>query len=331
MTTRRPHVLPTVVAFALFAVAAAPALAQQRGYGQNPNWNRNPTGFHGDQPKPPTDMVMVFEGQLSGTIGGHQRIALTLAPVLGGRPIQALIPNKEKSTEPNPEFMEKVKGLQPGESLVRVEVEKMYGGYQLKTLYPIQLKHGEKTPNAFVFSESYNDPNSGVPIVVLTKYGERLEVGIASVRDDKGKFAPDPKVSEAIDKLKEGDVIYATVLPGRVPLLAAVYPYKDPQTGKLVKVTEQDMDGRKAPAAEIDAADGSKVTAFVPGKLVNKRWVPDQMMTRQVRSIRPGSEVLYVTSDEAGKTLLIQIAKAPPAPREAPAGARDMREGKPRN
>ena len=103
------------------------------------------------------------------------------------------MPNKENSNEPNPEFMVKVKALQPGESLVRVELEKMYGGLQLKTLYPIQLKHGEKTPNAFVFSETYNDPNSGVPVVVLTKYGERLEVGIAPVRDEKEGSLPTPR------------------------------------------------------------------------------------------------------------------------------------------
>ena len=120
-------------------------------------------------------------------------------------------------------------------------------------------------------------------------------------------------MSQALDNLKEGDVVYATLVPGRVPMLAAVYPYKDPQSGKLVKMTEQELDGRKAPAAEIDAADGSKITAFVPGKLVNKRWVPDQMMVRQVRLIRPNSEILFVTHDQDGKPVLIQIAKAPPA------------------
>jgi len=329
MQTPARHLALSIAGLFSCAIVCTPVAAQRAGYGQNPNMNRNGGGFQGDQPKHVSEQIMIFEGEMQGTAGGHRHVILTLVPVMGGAPVRVLVPNKEKSDDPKPEFMEKVKGLQPNESIVRVELEKMYGGSQLKTLYPIDLKPGEKNPGAFVFAERYDDPASRVPMVALTKYGERLELGIAPAKDEKGKMAPDPKVTGELDKLKEGEVVYATLAPGRTPMLTAIYPYKEPQAGKLTKMTEQEFEGQKAPAVEIEAADGSKVTALVPGKVVNKRWVADQTVLREVRAIRPKTDIQFATHDEDGKTVLTLISKAPPTPREASAsGSREMKDNK---
>jgi len=94
-------------------------------------------------------------------------------------------------------------------------------------------------------------------------------------------------------------------------------------------MTEQEFEGQKAPAVEIEAADGSKVTALVPGKVVNKRWVADQTVLREVRAIRPKTDIQFATHDEDGKTVLTLISKAPPTPREASAsGSREMKDNK---
>lgn len=322
--TPLPRLALLLAALVSCSLFCTPALAQ-RGYGQNPN--RNGGGFQGDKPKHTSEQIMVFEGQAPGMAGGHKYVVLTLAPIMGGAPVRALVPNKEHSDEPKAEFMEKIKDLQPHESLVRVELDKMYGASQLKTLYPIEVKPGEKNPNAFVFAERYDDPMTRAPMVALTKYGERLELGVAQARDEKGKMGPDAKVTGELDKVKEGDVVYATFAPGRIPVLTAIYPYKDPQTGKLIKLGEQEVEGQKAPAAEIEGADGSKVTALIPGKIVNKRWVADQNVLREVRAIRPKTDVQFATHDEDGKPVLTFIAKAPPAPREATAsGSREMKD-----
>lgn len=324
----------TLPGLALLLALCGPATAQRYGgynRNNNPNNNNNVTGFNGDQPKNTTEQVMRFEGQMNGTAGGHRHVVLALVPVMGGAPMRVLVPNKENSDEPKPEFIEKLKSLQPDSSIVRVEVEKMYGLPQLKTLYPVEVKPGEANPNAFVFAERFDDPATRAPMIALTKYGERLEVGIVPAKDEKGKLAPDPRVTGELEKVKEGEVVYATLALGRTPLLTAIYPYKDPQSGKLSKMTEQEVSGQKAPAVEIETADGKTLTALVPGKLVNsKKWVADPMVLREVRAIRPKTDVQFVTHDEDGQTVLTQITKAPPAPKTASAsGNRDMRDEKP--
>lgn len=321
----------TLPALILLLSLNYPAAAQRYGGYNRNNPNNNVTGFNGDQPKNTSEQVMRFEGQMNGTAGGHRHVVLALVPVMGGAPMRVLVPNKDNSDDPKPEFMEKIKSLQPAESIVRIEVEKMYGVPQLKTLYPVEVKPGEKNPNAFVFAERFDDPNTRQPMVALTKYGERLELAIAPVKDDKGKMVPDPKVAGELDKVKEGDVVYATLILGRTPLLTSIYPYKEPQAGKLSKMTEQDVSGQKAPAVEIETADGKTVTALIPGKLVNnKKWVADTAVLREVRAIRPKTDVQFVTHDEDGQTVLTQITKAPPAPKNASASsAREMRDDKP--
>lgn len=321
--------LTLTLAGGISLLLSGPAGAQ--GYGRMNRNNNNVTGFNGDQPKNTTEQVMRFEGEMNGAAGGHRHVILALVPVMGGAPVRVIVPNKENSDEPKMEFMEKIKSLQPHQSIVRVELEQMYGGAQLKTLYPIEVKPGESNPNAFVFAERFDDPATRAPMVALTKYGERAEIGIVQAKDEKGKMGPDPKVTGELEKVKEGELVYAMVAPGRVPLLTAIYPYKDPQTGKLTKVTDQEVAGQKEPAVEIETSDGKAVTALIPGKLVNnKRWVADPMIMRDVRAIRPKTEVQFVTHDEDGQTVLTQIVKAPPAPKTASAsGTREMRDEKP--
>ena len=148
-------------------------------------------------------------------------------------------------------------------------------------------------------------------MVKLTKYGEPILVSVPGTKD-----TPDPAVMDQLSKFKEGDVVYAQLSPGRTPQLTSIYPYQPPQTGKVQKVEEQEVDGQKVTAVLIDA-DGKTVTALVPGKTVNKRWQPDAQIQRQAKSLRPGNDVQFITNDQNDKTWLVDVQKVRPAPSES--------------
>jgi hypothetical protein len=166
--------------------------------------------------------------------------------------------------------------------------------------------------------------------VRFTKYEQEVLATLPNVKGEKGKLEPDPELVNAVQTFKAGQVVYADLAPyGKVALLTAIYPYKDPSTGKVAKVSEQEVTGGKSPAVDIETSDGKTITALVAGKMNNKRWVPDTNMARLVRSFKPGTEVEYLTHDADGKTFLIEIAKAPPAPK-TPATPKPMQAETPK-
>ena len=139
-----------------------------------------------------------------------------------------------------------------------------------------------------------------------------MEVTLPNVKDEKGKPTPDPDLVNAVQTLKQGDVVYALFAQiGRVPVLTAVYPYSEPQTGKVTKVSDQAMDNNgKTTAVDIETSDGKTITALVPGKVSNKHWVADPNLLRLAHSFKAGTDVVYMARTDGDKTFLIDIAKA---------------------
>jgi hypothetical protein len=84
-------------------------------------------------------------------------------------------------------------------------------------------------------------------------------------------------------------------------------------------VTEQDVDGQKAPAVELER-DGKSVTAVVAGKLQGKRWVPDPKVLAAAKKLKPDAEVVFRARDDDGKLWLKEIEPAPKAAEESARG-----------
>jgi Cu/Ag efflux protein CusF len=275
---------------------------------------------YGNNMAPPkvqtSEELLKFVASGEQPVMGHKRIGVRFTQLNGAGNIVAYVPFKDQnSAEPDDKVAGPVAGLKEGD-VALVTVGQVNGVLTITKIKAIDVKAGEENPHGYVFQESYPDPGSGAPIVHFTKYEQPLDATLPNVKDEKGKLAPDPELVTAVQTFKAGDVVYAEFAQaGRVPLLTAIYPYKEPQTGKVTKVSEQDVTGGKTTGVDIETADGKSITALVPGKVTNKRWVPDATKTRLVHSLKPGTEVEFLTHDDGGKTFLIDIAKAPPTPK----------------
>jgi hypothetical protein len=127
---------------------------------------------------------------------------------------------------------------------------------------------------------------------------------------------PDPAASieDVASKLQFDDVVEAEVKDARpVPIILSLDRYTPPQTGKFVKLSEEEVaEGQKGSAVEIE--QGTKtVKALVPGKLQNKRWVQDGKVLAAVKKLKPDAEIVYRTKEDDGKVWLKEIEPAPKA------------------
>jgi hypothetical protein len=101
-----------------------------------------------------------------------------------------------------------------------------------------------------------------------------------------------------------------------VPVLVNLERYAPPQTGKFVKLSEEDVaDGQKGSAVKIEQ-DGKTVKALVPGRLVNKKWVSDPKVMGAARKLKADAEVVYRARKDGDKLWLKEIEPAPKAPKE---------------
>lgn len=306
----QPRCLSLVLS--LSALLAVPAVTHAAGGIVVPGGNKNEQKKM-DAPK----QVLKFVASKDLSIGGHKRVAVGFTPIDSTRQIQTLVAFKDdKSYETDEKIEATVGSLKPGD-YVETEIVTMNGAPTLKYAKKIEVKPGEETPHGFVYQESYNDQQTGAPLVRLTKLGQSYEVTLPNVRGEKGKLEPDPDMVNAVQALKASELVYAQIAPGRVPTLMAIFPYKETQTGKVTKVSEQEVTDGKTEAVEIETADGKSVTALAPGKVNNKRWTPDPIISRLVHGLKPGTEVTFLTRDQDGKQFLVEIAKALPTPKAA--------------
>jgi hypothetical protein len=267
--------------------------------------------------------VLKFVKSVEVGAGPQKRVAAAFTQLNGSGQVIAYVAQDPKTHENIAAVESTITHLQAGDA-VELELENIGGTFNIKTAKLVEIKPGEDTPHGYVYQESYNDANTNAALVRLTKYGQSMEAILSFTKDAKGAPQPDPDLVAAVTALKPGQVVYAEISPfsAKQSLLTAIFPYKEPQTGKVSKVSEQPVDAGKTQAIDIETSDGKTLTALVPGKVINKRFIPDPNLTRLVHSFKPGTEVVYLTRDDsAGKSYIVEIAKAPPAPK-TPAGTK---------
>jgi len=284
-----------------------------------------PTGNYNNKNQPmqmPLQQTLKFQKSTEATIAGKKRLAAMFGPVTGSGSIIALVGLDPKTNENIQAIEATVTHLKEGD-VVNVDLQKMGGQWNITKAKIIEVKEGEETPHGYVFKESYPEPSTNAALIRVTKYDMSYEMMIPFVKDEKGQPQPDATLVAAVQALKADQLVYVQSAPaGKKTLLVNIFPFKESQTGKIVKVSDQAVDAGKTQAVDIETSDGKSVTALVPGKVVSKKFVPDPVLKSSVHGLKPGAEVSFLTHDDNGKSFLVEITKLPPAPK-TPAASKE--------
>jgi len=281
-----------------------------------------PTGknYNNKTMAPPIQQTLKFQKSTETTVAGKKRLAALFGPVTGTGTIVALVGQDPKTNE-NIQAIEATIGHLKEGDVVNVDLEKMGAYWNITKAKIIEVKEGEEKPHSYVFKESYPEPSTNAALIRVTKYDMSYEMMIPYVKDEKGQPQPNPDLVAAVQALKADQLVYVQSAPaGNKTLVLNIFPFKESTTGKVVKVSDEPMEGGKTEAVDIQTADGKSVTALVPGKLVSKKFVPDPVLKNSVHGLKPGTDVTFLTHDDNGKSFLVEITKLPPAPK-TPAGA----------
>ena len=246
---------------------------------------------------------------------GKLVMVLRVEPVAGGRPIELVVKNHDMNKkEYNPVVnTDNVNALQPGEA-IKIELDETKPKPFVTYVREYKMKAGEERPGVYVFESSYEkaDVRPAYTAVVLSKFDSMTTLAIPQKKNKEGKLEPDADIAAMVGALKTGELVEAEVRESRpVAVLTHIDRYSAPQTGKFLKATEQDVaEGQKGSAVEIEQG-GKTVTALVPGKVQNQKWVPDGKLAAAVRKLKADAEVVYRTRQDGDKVWLKEIEPAP--------------------
>lgn len=273
-----------------------------------PGKGNNGKNMKGPEQKLPP---MRFYGSQEVTFYGKKHTMAIFTQLDGTGPIRSIVGDKDpKNPEATADLETTIGKLTKGD-VVELKLSSWNGVMQIDYIKKIDVKPAEEAPHGFIFQEFYNEQGTGNPIIRVTKFGESYELTIQNVKGEKGAVEPDPELLDAVQKFKAGEAVYIQANPGRVPIVTEIFPYTDPQQGKVTKVSQVEVEGGKTAQMDIETNDGKTVTALVPGKMANKRFVPNSILANQVHSMKPGTEVQYTTRSANGKTYLVEVARAP--------------------
>jgi hypothetical protein len=304
----------------LLALSARPALAQKKDYNK-------------DKEKEPNRQVVKYVAHKE-KVPYHGTLVLVLGvePVQGGRPTELMVKNHDMNKrEYNPVVnTDNINALHKGDA-IKIEFDDSKPAPFVTYVKKYDLKPGEENPKTYVFEITMEkgEGRQAYNAVVLSKFDQMTTCAIPQKKGKEGQPEPDPEMMAMVSKLNRGDLVEAEMRESRpVPTLVHIDRYAPPQTGKFVKLGEEEVDGQKTPAVELER-EGKTVKALVAGKLVSKKWVPDAKVMAAARKLKPDAEVVYRAREDGGKVWLKEIEPAP-KPQEG-RDARDRDRGAGRN
>ncbi|HSU66435.1 MAG TPA: hypothetical protein VLJ39_06170, partial [Tepidisphaeraceae bacterium] len=229
-------------------------------------------------------------------VAGRDHLVVIAEPPSGGHSLRLVVANTDENKySPPPEIADAIKGFRQG-NLVQVQTTAEKDLIHLESVSGWSPRPGEETPHGYVYIQSGGTDKPGELHVTLSKYMEMVEFIVPPDKDAQGNPAPNPAIDSELKQVHEGDVVWADVLPGKPPALAAILPWADPQQGKLVRVGPADVDGQKGFAAEI-STDSKPITALIPMKQQNGRWIPDPRIMTEAQKPTRGTDVLFRTRE----------------------------------
>jgi hypothetical protein len=251
---------------------------------------------------------------------GKQVMVLAVESLTGGRQMELVVKNKDMNKREYDPVLntDNVNALTKGEA-IKIELDDSRPKPMVTYLKKYDLKPGESDPKAYRFMSTYKkgEGAQSYTAVVLGKFDESTTVALPPRKAKEGQPDAGADMETLLAELKPEELVEAEVRESRpVPVLVSLERYAAPQTGKFLKLSEEDVaDGQKGSAVEIDQ-DGKTVKALVPGKLVNKKWVSDAKVMGAARKLKAEAEVVYRTRQDGDKLWLKEIEPAPKAPQE---------------
>jgi hypothetical protein len=289
-------------------------------------------GKGGKKPEgPPPVIVMRVTGADRGRYYGHDVLIVSGRDALDGSAIDVAIHNSDDKSgkfEPREDQANIIKTFKPGD-YAKIEAEFKDNQVWARRVQRYDAKPGEDQPNVFVVYEGTFTKREGeqdLKLITLTKFGHVVDAMIPMKKADGGKtLAPDPVIEQRAGAFKKDDVVEADLRPGpggsEYMTLANIEAYKAPEQAKLEKLGDTEIDGQKYPTVELNQ-DGKPLSLPVAGKLQGKKLIPDPKVLSAARSMRAGTEVVFRTREEDGKTWLREIQRAPAQPAAKPAAGK---------
>lgn len=245
---------------------------------------------------------------------GRDHLVVIVQPPSGGQQIRLVIANDDQDRySPRKADADAVNGMQAGQ-LLSAQTEKKDGMIVVSSIAGWSGRPGEDTPHGYVYLTS--NPSGKTPAdleVALTKLGEGVNLVVPGEPGPDGTQAPNAMIAAELKQVQQGDVVWAYVVAGKTPTLAAIAPWSEPQHGKLTRVGPADVDGQRGFAAEI-ATEAKPVTALIP--LVNQggKRVADPRLLAEARKAGNGTEVLFRVREDGDKTWLLEVERPPKEP-----------------
>ncbi|HEX4793673.1 MAG TPA: hypothetical protein VH370_07780 [Humisphaera sp.] len=263
--------------------------------------------------------VVRFRSASQQNVNGKRRLVIS-GDIPGKGAVQIEVPNNDETRpgyDPRRDLADSIKELKPG-ALIKVSLDNVRPLPILRAIDPYEMAKGEDTPNGYVFrgSDVQTVGRVKTPVVELSKFGQTATLLIATRKNDKGEVEADPDLMAAINLMKDGDAVWAQI-NGKT--LTAIDLYKDPDTGKLLKLGDTDIDGHKTKSADVDQK-GKTITLLVPLHQNGKIWTPDVAILRELQKIRPNTQVEYRIREDGDKLWLREIQPAPKQPVEPKKG-----------
>lgn len=246
--------------------------------------------------------------------GGREHLVVIVQPPSGGQQTRLVIANDEQDRySPHKADADAVNGMQAGQ-FVSAQTEKKDGMIVVSSITAWTPRPGEDTPHGYVYLTS--NPSGKNPAdleVALTKLGEPVKVVVLGEPGPDGTPAPNAMVAAELKKVQPGDVVWADVIAGKSPTLAAIVPWSEPQHGKLTRLAPADADGERGFAAEI-ATEAKPVTALIPMIHQGNKRVADPRLLAEARKAGNGTEVLFRVREDGDKTWLLEVERPPKQP-----------------
>src|SRR5207244_3666951 len=182
---------------------------------------------------------------------GKSVMVLSVEPLEGGRSVDLVVKNHDMNKRDyNPVInTDHVNALQKGDA-VKIELDDSRPRPMVTYLKKYDLKPGEDAPKVYRFLSSYKkgEGPQSYTAVVLSRFDEPVTVAVPKQKGGKeGQSEPSGDIEDLVSKLQTDEVVEADIKDVRpVPVLVSLDRYTPPQTGKFVKLSEEDMaDGQK--------------------------------------------------------------------------------------
>ena len=242
-------------------------------------------------------------------VDGRDHLVIIADSPAGGHPTRLVVPHSDANKySPPPEIADAVKGFAAGQ-FVSAQTHLDGKVITVETINGWNPRPGEDSPHGYILLQG--GPGDGS--ITLSKYGESLQIKTPVTKDAQGNAATDPAIDAELRKIQGGDVVWVDFSAGASPVLQAIVPWSDPQTGKLMRVALGDVDGQRGYVVEINT-DQKPVTALIPLRLINGKWISDPRIVAAANKPARGSDVLFRTREDGDKTWLLDIEPPPKAP-----------------